>query len=195
MVSRSWAEWAWLVSLLLIVHLHLNDAICSEYFNFPNEIDLSVLSGKWVTLASTRRVMPCHILHGHMESNSTLRLEEEWKVPGWATKAWNYSVTDRVVVSGNHLEVIQHGFDGLLYRGRVDVGVNGDKLLLVQCNPILWAPVPLITVLARTVPSIPEDDVRVVLDHFQVRRTSQAMTLIQHEGCDALTAPVTSVLA
>ncbi|KAG7162803.1 hypothetical protein Hamer_G026993, partial [Homarus americanus] len=24
----------------------------------------------------------------------------------------------------------------------VDVGVNGDKLLLVQCNPILWAPCP-----------------------------------------------------
>ncbi|XP_071526464.1 uncharacterized protein [Panulirus ornatus] len=187
MAANAWAVRAWVVGGLVFLYSRPSEADCHKYFSFPGETDPSVLKGPWVTLASTRRLMPCHSVHGHLEPNSTTRLEETWLVPGWAVEAWRYNVTERVASVRNQLQVIEHDFQGVLRGGRVGVGVLGDVLLLVQCSRFLWVPLPAFTVLARATSSNPAEDVRRVLDHFQVPKTRQSFTLVQHGGCETMT--------
>ncbi|XP_069184404.1 uncharacterized protein [Procambarus clarkii] len=193
MCGRVRAVWAG--AWMTLLHLQLSEAVCSQYFNIPSTNNPSALGGRWVTMASTRRLMPCHSLQGFLQTDTSVRVEEWWRQTGVMAQVWDYNVTSTVTVRDGQLSVTQYGLDGLLTGGPVKVGVLDDKLLLVQCNPIFLVPVPAITILARKMPANPAEEVPAVLDYFQVPKTSQDITLVKQEGCDLLaTNPAPSVL-
>ncbi|KAK8722857.1 hypothetical protein OTU49_012090, partial [Cherax quadricarinatus] len=180
--------WAWVV-LVGVIHLPVSAGDCQEYFKFPSENHPSLFDGKWVTVASTRRLMPCHTLH-FSQNGSRVVVEEGWKMAGWSVSAWHYNTTATLTLRDEHLFVTDFSFDGLLMGGRVDMGVVGDHMLMMQCLSVLSVPVPAISVLSRSVPSDAAAVVMGTLEHFKVPRTGQDVALVQHAGCQEVSGVV-----
>lgn len=162
--------------------------VCNKYFNFPTEKDVSVLSGKWVTLGSTRRVFPCNTIVGTTKSNRVIELEESWMVPG-IVGVWRQRATSDLTSHGNHIDVTRSALDGVLTSGKLAVGRHGNNLILVQCTYFPWSPLfPMaaVTVLSRDVPSDAASRAREILQRFRIPSSIPSFSTVKHEGCDTL---------
>nr|XP_027210049.1 uncharacterized protein LOC113803457 [Penaeus vannamei] len=47
--------------------------VCNRHFSISNDTDLNKLTGEWVTVASTRKVFPCHRFSGKVEGANVSR--------------------------------------------------------------------------------------------------------------------------
>ncbi|XP_066937760.1 uncharacterized protein [Macrobrachium rosenbergii] len=156
---------------------------CQRHFDFDSTKDVSVLTGNWVTVGSTRRVFSCNTIMGLKEGRETVRLEETWMVPGFVG-VWKHEVTSEVNSGPSGPDVTLAGFDGLLMPGKLAIGEYGNSLLLVQCGRMLWFPTVAYTVISREMPTDPEAQVKEIFQEFNVPSSIPSFFMVNHDGCD-----------
>lgn len=158
--------------------------VCNRHFSISNDTDLNKLTGEWVTVASTRKVFPCHRFSGKVEGANEAVLRESWRRTGWFGTVLDYDTEDEVAArSDGTLEVTRTRLAAVLVPGRLAVRSFGDSLVLVQCRNFVFFSLPSITVLARDVPSDPRAAVRSLFSQVRVTASIPTFYVTDHSQC------------
>ncbi|XP_037797913.1 uncharacterized protein LOC119593069 [Penaeus monodon] len=158
--------------------------VCDRHFSISNDTDINKLTGEWVTVASTRKVFPCHRFSGKVVGADEAVLRESWRRTGWFGTVLDYEAEDEVAArSDGILEVTRTRLAAVLVPGRLAVRSFGDSLVLVQCRNFVFFSLPSITVLTREVPSDPRAAVRRLFSQVRVTASIPSFYVADHNQC------------